>query len=80
MLAENVPPKLVGVDVHPIPSNHREPLHLHHDLLFAFQATGKLCHCSEEVREVTWCPFDEFDRYNLPGSIRRGVRRAVEEL
>jgi 8-oxo-dGTP pyrophosphatase MutT (NUDIX family) len=80
MLSEKVGPILVGIDVHPIPSNQREPLHLHHDLLFAFQSTAKLCHCSEESREVTWCPLDQFDQYDLPGSIRRGVRRAVAEL
>jgi 8-oxo-dGTP pyrophosphatase MutT (NUDIX family) len=71
------PPRLVGVDVHPIPANTREPLHLHHDLIFAFQAESKVCQCSVESREVTWCGLDEFDVFGLPGSIRRGVLRAV---
>ena len=70
-------PRLVGVDVHPIPGNAREPLHLHHDLIFAFQAETKAFRCSEESREVVWCTFDEFERYRLPASIRRSVRRAT---
>lgn len=72
-----VRPRLVGVDVHPIPGNAREPLHLHHDLIFAFQAQTKTCRCSEEVRDIVWCGLDEFDRYGVPGSIRRSVIRAA---
>jgi 8-oxo-dGTP pyrophosphatase MutT (NUDIX family) len=71
------PPRLVGVDVHPIPANSREPLHLHHDLIFAFRAEAKDCQCSEESREVAWCRLDDFDRYELPTSIRRSVLRAA---
>jgi 8-oxo-dGTP pyrophosphatase MutT (NUDIX family) len=73
------PARLVGVDVHPIPANSREPLHLHHDLIFAFRAESKDCQCSEESRDLAWCRFDEFDRYELPASIRRSVLRAANE-
>ena len=72
------PPRLVGVDVHPIPSNGREPLHLHHDLIFAFQAESKMCQCSPESRDVAWCSLDEFDAFAVPGSIRRSVLRAIK--
>jgi 8-oxo-dGTP pyrophosphatase MutT (NUDIX family) len=75
----NAPPMLVGVDVHPIPSNRREPLHLHHDLIFAFEADSEQFQCSEESRAVLWCRLDQFDRYNLPGSIRRSVTRATQK-
>ncbi|MGH9632338.1 MAG: NUDIX domain-containing protein, partial [Bryobacteraceae bacterium] len=71
--------KLVGIDVHPIPSNGREPLHLHHDLIFVFQAQSKEFECSPESREVVWCRMTEFDRYELPGSIRRSVLRAASD-
>jgi 8-oxo-dGTP pyrophosphatase MutT (NUDIX family) len=71
------PPRLVGVDVHPIPGNTREPLHLHHDLIFAFQAESKVFQCSAESRAVAWCGLDEFEAFRLPGSIRRSVIRAV---
>jgi 8-oxo-dGTP pyrophosphatase MutT (NUDIX family) len=71
-------PRLVGVDVHPIPSNTREPLHLHHDLIFAFQAESKECQCSTESRAVAWCGLDQFEAFSLPDSIRRSVFRAVK--
>ena len=69
-------PLLVGVDVHGIPPRRDEPFHLHHDLIFRFQAASDAFHISEEVREVAWCPAAEFDRYQLPGSIRRSYARA----
>jgi 8-oxo-dGTP pyrophosphatase MutT (NUDIX family) len=75
-LLDGTPPRLVGVDVHPIPPNRSEPLHLHHDLIFAFQARTGEFQVSEESRAVVWCPLDKFDRYDLPGSIRRSVLRS----
>jgi 8-oxo-dGTP pyrophosphatase MutT (NUDIX family) len=75
----NAPAMLVGVDVHPIPSNKREPLHLHHDLIFAFDANSEQFHCSEESRAVVWCRLNHFDQYDLPGSIRRSVTRATQK-
>jgi 8-oxo-dGTP pyrophosphatase MutT (NUDIX family) len=68
-------PVLVNIDVHPIPSNGREPLHLHHDLIFGLQAAALETLCSEESRAVVWCRLEEFDRYQLPGSIRRAIER-----
>ncbi|MGA2132241.1 MAG: NUDIX domain-containing protein [Bryobacteraceae bacterium] len=70
-------PLLIGVDVHGIPPRRDEPFHLHHDLAFRFQALSADFHISEEVREVAWCPIAEFDRYELPGNIRRGYARAM---
>lgn len=72
------PAMLVGVDVHPIPSNKREPLHLHHDLIFAFDADSDQFQCSEESRAVVWCSLEQFDRYTLPNSIRRSITRAIK--
>ena len=77
LLADSSQPRLVGVDVHGIPPKRGEPLHLHHDLIFAFQALSDHCRATEEVREVLWCPLDDFDAYQLPGSIRRAVFRAT---
>ena len=70
-------PLLVGVDVHGIPVRRDEPFHLHHDLIFRFQAESDAFQTSEEVREVAWCLVAEFDRYQLPGSIRRSYARAL---
>ena len=71
---------LVNIDVHPIPANKVEPLHLHHDLIFAFDAAALDTECSAESRAVTWCGLDEFDRYHLPGPIRRAALRAAAAL
>jgi len=73
-------PQLVGMDVHPIPPGKREPLHLHHDLIFAFRAQSERFEISEESRAVAWCAFDQFNRYDLPGSIRRSVLRAFSHI
>jgi 8-oxo-dGTP pyrophosphatase MutT (NUDIX family) len=70
-------PLLVGVDVHGIPPRRDEPFHLHHDLIFRFEAASEVFHVSEEVREVAWCGVEEFDRYQLPGSIRRSYLRGL---
>jgi 8-oxo-dGTP pyrophosphatase MutT (NUDIX family) len=76
-LAPDAAPRLAGMDVHGIPSNGREPYHLHHDLLFAFRAVGDGLQCSPESREVRWCTPAEFERYALPGNIRRAYYRVV---
>ena len=70
-------PRLVGVDVHGIPPRRDELFHLHHDLVFRFQADADACRPSEEAREVLWCAVAEFDRYELPGSVRRSYARAL---
>jgi len=77
ILAEDPTPMLAGVDVHGIPPRRDEPFHLHHDLIFRFEAASDAFQTSEEVREVVWCAAAEFDRYQLPGSIRRGYARAL---
>jgi 8-oxo-dGTP pyrophosphatase MutT (NUDIX family) len=69
------PPRLVGCDVHPIPARGREPLHLHHDLIFSFQARSLRSGCSPESRAVVWRSVRECE--DLPGSIRRSVTRAL---
>jgi 8-oxo-dGTP pyrophosphatase MutT (NUDIX family) len=68
--------RLVNIDVHPIPGNGNEPLHLHHDLIFAFEAESLETECSAESRAVAWCGLEEFDRYDLPNPIRRAVEAA----
>ena len=70
-------PALVSMDVHGIPSNGREPYHLHHDLLFGFRAVADGLVCSAESREVRWCVPAEFDRYEMPDNIRRAYWRVA---
>jgi 8-oxo-dGTP pyrophosphatase MutT (NUDIX family) len=68
---------LAGMDVHGIPARKREPFHLHHDLIFVFNANSEEFAPSEEAPEVAWCGMHEFRRYQLPSSITRAVERAV---
>jgi 8-oxo-dGTP pyrophosphatase MutT (NUDIX family) len=70
-------PLLVGVDVHGIPPRGDETFHLHHDLMFRLHAASTACRPCEEVRDVAWCSIAEFDRYQLPGNVRRAFARAV---
>ncbi len=76
-LAPDDAPLLVSMDVHGIPSNGREPYHLHHDLLFAFRAVSDAVLCSPESREVRWCRPGEFGRYVLPDNLQRAYHRFV---
>jgi 8-oxo-dGTP pyrophosphatase MutT (NUDIX family) len=73
----SIKPRLVGIDVHGIPSRKKEPFHLHHDLIFSFCAVSEAFIASDEVRGLKWCAFEDFDRYGLPGAIRRAVARCV---
>jgi len=68
---------LLNVDVHAIPPKKSEPLHLHHDLIWGFQALREDLVCSEESRAVVWCGLQEFDRYDLPLPIRRAASRLI---
>jgi 8-oxo-dGTP pyrophosphatase MutT (NUDIX family) len=70
-------PGLIGIDVHGIPPKRGEPFHLHHDLIFALQAESVDVAPTEEARKVAWCSPDEWDRYDLPLSIRLCARRAM---
>ena len=68
---------IAGADVHGIPAARGEPYHLHHDLLFAFQAASDEIRVSEESHAVVWCHPDEFDRHQIPGNVQRAYRRIV---
>jgi hypothetical protein len=66
------------MDVHGIPARKREPFHLHHDLIFAFGASSDEFTLTEEAPRVGWCAAEEFERYQLPSSIVRAARRALQ--
>jgi 8-oxo-dGTP pyrophosphatase MutT (NUDIX family) len=82
LLAAGVPP-LVGADVHGIPpkrgepSRSGEPYHLHHDLIFFFHALAAEFRASAESRAVLWCAPSDFDRYQVPGNVRRAWGRVI---
>ncbi len=68
---------LVGMDVHGISARKGEPFHLHHDLVFALDAESDEFACTDEAPRVAWCGVDEFERYAVPGNIRRAASRAL---
>ena len=82
-IADSTGGLLVGMDVHGIPARKGEPYHLHHDLIFSFTAESGLFAPTEEAPEVAWCGIDdssrmdEFQRYQLPSSITRAVKRSL---
>ena len=71
-----LPATLAGIDVHGIPPGKGEPYHLHHDLIFAFQAVSAMTAPTEEVRQTAWCGVADQDRSSLPASIRQAARFA----
>jgi 8-oxo-dGTP pyrophosphatase MutT (NUDIX family) len=70
--------RLAGMDVHGIPARKGEPFHLHHDLIFAFNAGSAEFAITDEAPQVAWCGMDEFARYELPGSIIQAATRALQ--
>jgi 8-oxo-dGTP pyrophosphatase MutT (NUDIX family) len=76
-ILNTAPAVLAGIDVHGIPPGRNEPYHLHHDLIFAFQAASDAIQPTEEARRVAWCGLDEADSYDLPPNIRRSAARAI---
>lgn len=68
-LDPNFAPYVAGFDVHGIPSNGKEPYHLHHDILIGLSATNDSIAVSEESRAVIWCPIAELSGYNVPRNI-----------
>jgi len=74
-LAPDGRPALISLDVHGIPPRRSEPYHLHHDLVFFFRAIQDTFEVSEECRAVAWCAPEEFDRYAVPGNVRRAWAR-----
>lgn len=69
-------PRLVSLDVHGIPPRRSEPFHLHHDLVFLFQAVSDQAVASPESRAVAWCAPVAFHRYDVPPNVRAAFARA----
>jgi 8-oxo-dGTP pyrophosphatase MutT (NUDIX family) len=69
---------LVSLDVHGIPPKRGEPYHLHHDLVFRFQAVEEALQVSAESRAVRWCSPAEFDFYQVPDNVRRAWARVSD--
>jgi 8-oxo-dGTP pyrophosphatase MutT (NUDIX family) len=72
------PAPLVGMDVHGIPARKAEPYHLHHDLIFAFTAESGEFALTAEAPKIAWCGMEDLRGYQLPSSIIRAARRALQ--
>ncbi len=70
---------LAGLDVHAIPArkDKGEPFHLHHDLIFAFEAATDHFATTPEAPQIVWCPIDDLARYSVPPNITRSATRAL---
>jgi 8-oxo-dGTP pyrophosphatase MutT (NUDIX family) len=73
-----VPPFLAGVDVHGIPPKKKEPFHLHHDLIWCFQAVTDEIAVSDEAPQVFWAEESDWDRLGIADSIRNSIVRSRE--
>jgi 8-oxo-dGTP pyrophosphatase MutT (NUDIX family) len=75
-------PPMVGIDVHGIPPNKREPLHYHHDLIFGFRAPSGNLARGHEVREARWFEIAKLGSEvpELPASIGLSIVRSVKQL
>lgn len=77
VLQPDFTPYIAGFDVHGIPSNGKEPYHLHHDILIGLSADSESIAASEESRAVTWSPLGDLHRYNVPRNILLRLESAV---
>jgi 8-oxo-dGTP pyrophosphatase MutT (NUDIX family) len=69
--------RLVGIDVHGIPSGKTKPFHLHHDLIWCFRAVAADIAATDEAPSVLWAEETDWDRLNVPDSIRNSIRRML---
>lgn len=69
--------RLVGIDVHGIPSGKTNPFHLHHDLIWCFRALTEEIAVTAEAPSVLWAEEADWDRLNIPAAIRNSIRRAL---
>ncbi|NOY63704.1 MAG: NUDIX hydrolase [Gammaproteobacteria bacterium] len=69
---------IFDVDVHSIPSNAREPCHLHYDIRFLLEADRSWpLVMSAESRDLAWVPFDRVPQYSNDASILRMLKKAL---
>jgi 8-oxo-dGTP pyrophosphatase MutT (NUDIX family) len=79
-LAPEPVPLLIGIDVHGIPpkydgSKQTEPFHLHHDLIWVFQAVTDTISVTDEAPSVLWIGESDWGRLNIADSIRNSICR-----
>jgi 8-oxo-dGTP pyrophosphatase MutT (NUDIX family) len=74
---ETCAPRLAGIDVHGIPAKRSEPFHLHHDLIWLFQAASEDIAVTDEAPAVQWSGESDWDGLEIAPSIRNAIRRSA---
>lgn len=70
-------PRLVGIDVHQIPANDREPAHLHHDIVWRFVADPANGGPPTEADPLLWCPIRALIKQGVDSALLRAVDRSL---
>lgn len=74
-------PRVLDVDVHPIPASADRPGHVHFDLRHLLTTTeDRLSVQSSEVRRAAWFTFDEALAAGVDASLARALRKARATL
>ncbi|MCO5167453.1 MAG: NUDIX hydrolase [Planctomycetes bacterium] len=69
-------PRLLDVDVHPIPARGQEPAHYHYDLRYLLVAEeGAEAVAGEGARAVRWVRPEEVDALDLDPGLKRALRK-----
>ncbi len=70
-------PRLLDVDVHPIPARGQEPAHYHYDLRYLLVSTtdGSEAAAGEGTRAVRWITRDEVEGLHLDPGLERALRK-----
>jgi 8-oxo-dGTP pyrophosphatase MutT (NUDIX family) len=74
---ETCKPQLAGIDVHGIPPKRTKPFHLHHDLIWCFQAASADIAVTDEAPAVQWAGEADWERLEIADSIRNAIRRSA---
>lgn len=74
-------PRVLDVDIHPIPPRANRPAHVHFDLRFLLTTTETaLTHQAAEVRAAAWFSFEEALAAGVDASLERALSKARRAL
>ena len=71
--------EIFDLDIHEIPQNNSELVHLHYDVRFLIEAdpTGEAVIISDESHDVTWIPLADVVKLNPEVSIQRMIKKTI---
>lgn len=70
-------PRLLDVDVHPIPARGQEPAHYHYDLryLLVTETDGAEAAAGDGARAIRWVTRDDVEALDLDPGLKRALRK-----